>query len=80
MRLLCLISLFFLIGWKSTEFHYNEDQDFESEQTKIKAIKLYEILGEDAGMATNCWSEGSKQEKDVEEYGNYYPYAESVDL
>jgi hypothetical protein len=76
MRLLCLISLFFLISWKSTEYHYNEEQNIELEQMKIKAIKLQEILGEDAGMATNCWSEESKQKKDIEEYGNYYPFAE----
>ena len=45
MRLLCLISLFFLISWKSTEYQYNEEQILESEQLKIKAIKLQEVTG-----------------------------------
>ena len=76
MRLLCLISLFFLVSWKSTEYHYNEEQNIESEQMKIKAIKLQEVLGEDAGMATNCWSKETKQIKEDEEYGYYYPYSE----
>ena len=80
MRFLCLISLFFLISWNSTAYDYNEEQNIESEQIEMKSIKLQEVLGEDAGMATNCWSEGSKHKKDIEEYGNEYPYAENVDL
>ena len=80
MRLLCLISLFFLISWKSTHSHYNEEQNIEPDQMKIKAIKLQEVLGEDAGMATNCWSKESKQKRDIEEYGYDYPYAENIDL
>jgi hypothetical protein len=80
MRLLCLISLFFLIGWKATEYDYNEENDLKSKQMKIKAIKLQEVLGEDAGMATNCWSKESKKKKDIEEYCYDYPYAENIDL
>jgi len=76
MRLLCLISLFFLISWKTAD----EEKDLESEQMKIKAIKLKEVLGEDAGMATNCWSKESKQEKDNEEYGYDFPYSEDNEL
>jgi hypothetical protein len=78
MRLLCLISLFFLISWKSVD--YDEDENQKSEQIKINAIRLQEVLGEDAGIATNCWSKESKQKKDIEEYGYYYPYAENIDL
>ncbi len=44
MRLLFLISLF-LISWKSTAYDYNEEQNIESEQMKIKAIKLPEVKG-----------------------------------
>jgi hypothetical protein len=80
MRFLCLISLFFLISWKADEHDYNEEKYLKSEQMKIKAIKLQEVLGEDAGMATNCWSKDSKQQKDIEEYGYDYPYAENLDL
>ncbi len=77
MRLLCLTSLFFLISWKSTEYDYNEEQNIESEKIKIKVIKLQEVLGEDTGMATNCWSKETKKIKDYEEYGYYYPYLDS---
>lgn len=80
MRLLCFISLFFLISWKAVEYDDSEGKDPKSEHMKIKAIRLQEVLDEDTGMATNCWSEASKQKKDLEEYGNYYPYAENVDL
>ena len=79
MRLLCIISLF-LISWKSTEYNYNEEQNIESEKNKIKAMKLQEVLGEDAGMATNCWSEETKQKKETEEYGYDYPYSEDIEL
>lgn len=77
MRLLCLISLFFLISWKSTENDYNEEQNIDSEQIKINAIKLQEVLGEGAEMATNCWSKETKQIKEDEEYGYYYPYSDT---
>ncbi len=79
MKLLCLISLFFLISWKSTEYDYNEEQSIESEQMKIKAIKLQEVLGEDAGMATNCWSKEARQIKEDEEFGYYYPHLEDIE-
>lgn len=46
MRLLYLISLFFLISWKSTEYDYNEEQNTELEQMKVKAIKLQDVLGD----------------------------------
>jgi hypothetical protein len=80
MRFLCLIGLFFLISWKAVEYDYNKEKYLKSKHMKIKAVQLQEVLGEDAAMATNCWSEESKQKKDLEEYGNYYPYAENVDL
>jgi hypothetical protein len=47
---------------------------------KIRAIKLQEVLGEDAGMATNCWRKESKQIKETEQYGYYYPYSEDIEL
>ena len=75
MRLLCLISLFFLISWKSTEYNYNEEQNIESEQMKIKAMKLQDVLGEDAGMATNCWSEETKQKKPTNRNKTYLQHS-----
>jgi hypothetical protein len=78
MRLLCLISLFFLISWKSVD--YDEDENQKLEQIKINAIRLQEVLGEDTGIATNCWSKKSKQKKDTEEYGYDYPYSEDIEL
>ena len=80
MKLLCLVSLFFLISWKSTERVYDEDKNGIPEQMKIRAIKLQEVLGEDAGMATNCWPKESKQIKETEQYGYYYPYSEDIEL
>ena len=44
---------------------------------KIKAIKLQEVLGEDAGMATNCLPKETKKIKEDEEYGYYYPYSDT---
>lgn len=80
MKLLCLLSLFFLAGWTSTDQAFNEDVNLESKLMEIKAKKLQEVLGEDAGMATNCWSKEAKQKKDIEEYGYNYPYVEDKDL
>jgi hypothetical protein len=79
MKLLCLLSLFILAGWKSTDQAFNEDENLESKLMEIKAKKLQKVLGEDAGMATNCWSKESEYKKETSEYDNDYPYSEDID-